>query len=358
MAYSDGYIGPARAELPALGFVLLVLVGLPLGVMAYRGLEMNRAPGRVIEISGRLPTDEQGGWTPETIVVNKGEQVRLRVTSQDVVHGFAIPKLGIDSQWIEPGKVTEIAFAADRVGRYAFLCTVWCTAGHWRMRGTLEVVDPSDPSAFVGEIDPPQIDWVATGLDLDAERVTQFVPKSRPNAANGDSLWEAASTKPITESLSGVSMTQISPSDAYELLENGAVGVAGLGELSAADRWDIVAHLWRSRTTAEALATGRRLYERDCTGCHGMEGKGDGPGADDLRAAGKLQGDDMRSAPVDFSDFEGQASASDLHYYAKLVRGGMGTGMPYWGTIYTEDELWGVIATLRSMFFEFGAAED
>jgi mono/diheme cytochrome c family protein len=46
-----------------------------------------------------------------------------------------------------------------------------------------------------------------------------------------------------------------------------------------------------------------------------------------------------------------QAGASDLLYYAKLVRGGMGTSMPYWGTIYTEEELWAVIAYLRSLAF-------
>jgi mono/diheme cytochrome c family protein len=33
---------------------------------------------------------------------------------------------------------------------------------------------------------------------------------------------------------------------------------------------------------------------------------------------------------------------------SKLVRGGMGTSMPYFGTIYGEDELWAVIAYLRS----------
>ena len=56
----------------------------------------------------------------------------------------------------------------------------------------------------------------------------------------------------------------------------------------------------------------------------------------------------MERPATDFSDLSAQAGASDLLYYGKLVRGGMGTSMPYFGTIYSEDELWAVIAYLRS----------
>ena len=60
----------------------------------------------------------------------------------------------------------------------------------------------------------------------------------------------------------------------------------------------------------------------------------------------------MDKPPGDFTDLAAQAGASDLLYYGKLVRGGMGTSMPYWGTIYSEDELWQVIAFLRSFAFQ------
>ena len=70
-----------------------------------------------------------------------------------------------------------------------------------------------------------------------------------------------------------------------------------------------------------------------------MEGMEDMPGMD--------------KPAVDFTDLTAQAGASDLLYYGKLVRGGMGTSMPYWGTIYTEDELWAVIAHLRSLAFQY-----
>ena len=63
----------------------------------------------------------------------------------------------------------------------------------------------------------------------------------------------------------------------------------------------------------------------------------------------------MDKPPTDFTDLAAQAGASDMLYYGKLVRGGMGTSMPYFGTIYSEEELWAIIAYLRSFAFEYPA---
>ncbi|MFZ2362120.1 MAG: cytochrome c, partial [Anaerolineae bacterium] len=131
---------------------------------------------------------------------------------------------------------------------------------------------------------------------------------------------------------------------------------------------DVVAHLWQTTTTPDLLRLGQGLYERDCTGCHGPAGQGDGPGAAALRqqveqrsatgmdghSPGGLHSMDMAAMErpaTDFTDLTTQAGAADMLYYGKLVRGGMGTSMPYFGTIYSEDELWAVIAYLRSFAF-------
>lgn len=42
---------------------------------------------------------------------------------------------------------------------------------------------------------------------------------------------------------------------------------------------------------------------------------------------------------------------SYIVYYGKLVRGGMGTGMPYWGSIFTDEELWALVDYVRSFAF-------
>ena len=343
----------------ALGLVLLVVLGIPLAIFGYQRLRA-AGPMRTIEITARLPTSDLGGWTPEVITVQKGERVRLRLTSADVVHGFAVPKLGIDAGWIEPGKVSEVEFVANRPGRYTTECTVYCEAGHWRMRGIIQVVDPNDPLASEQEIDPPQTDWVASGIDIDAEHPGQNVPATPPDAAKGAQLWQQISQRPASDAARELDLRRTSPSDIYSALSTLRLAEGqALSKLTPAERWDIVALLWEASTTPEARQRGAQLFQRDCTGCHGPAGQGDGPGAATIKQQNDLQGmagmenmAGMDKPPVDFTDLKAQAGASDLLYYGKLVRGGMGTSMPYWGTIYTEDDLWAVIAHLRSLGFQ------
>ena len=43
--------------------------------------------------------------------------------------------------------------------------------------------------------------------------------------------------------------------------------------------------------------------------------------------------------PADFTDARRMLAGTSALYTAKIRRGGMGTGMPYWGSIFTEEEL-------------------
>jgi mono/diheme cytochrome c family protein len=106
---------------------------------------------------------------------------------------------------------------------------------------------------------------------------------------------------------------------------------------SAQDRWDVVAYLWSLATTADRLALGQRLYLKNCAACHGERGVGDGPG-------GKSQ----PKKPADFTDLKRMLAGTSELYTAKIRRGGMGTGMPHWGNIFTEQELAALIDYLWS----------
>jgi len=378
----------SHPERIALALVLLVVVGLPLAIFGYQRLQA-AGPVRTVELTARLPTANQGGWTPEVITVQKGERVRLRLTSMDVVHGFAVPKLGIDAGWVEPGKVKVIEFVADQPGRYAYLCTVWCLDGHWRMRGVIEVIDPDDPAAAYLDVNPPQTDWVASGIDIDADHSGRFVPEHPADAANGQRLWAELSPRPLTELLASLDLRLLSPSDLYAYLSQNAEEVAAheaaaqhghsaaemaampaedlpdlpeapaLAAFSPAERWDIVAALYFAATPPRLLTSSQQLYQRDCVGCHGLDGRGDGPGAAEIAALNAGQSSDhgmaMGNPPTDFTDLAAQAGAPDMLYYGKLVRGGMGTSMPYFGTLYSEEELWAIIAYLRSFAFDYPA---
>jgi plastocyanin len=108
---------------------------------------------------------ESGGWMPQNLVAEVGKPLHLRLTSDDVMHGFVVGKLDVQSVDIRPGEISEITLTFDHPGRYVFYCTRWCSLNHWRMRGLIEVVDPGGSTA---PVEPPPL-YALLGLDLDAE---------------------------------------------------------------------------------------------------------------------------------------------------------------------------------------------
>ena len=57
--------------------------------------------------------------------------------------------------------------------------------------------------------------------------------------------------------------------------------------------------------------------------------------------------------PVDFIDPRRMLGASPALLHGKILRGGMGTGMPMWGSIFTEQQTWDLVAYLYSFQFEY-----
>jgi cytochrome c oxidase subunit 2 len=311
-----------------------------------------------IELIARQPA--AGGWSRERIVVNQGERVRLRIRSEDVVHGFAIGRLGVEAGPIEPGKVTTVEFMADRAGEFTFYCTMWCDPNHARMRGVLEVRGSPQTSP-----ERTQAASDVTLQHLDDPRDAGVVPQARPSAMRGLPLFEQrcaachGARGHGTPRASAVGHREVlldrSPADLFHMLgrtkeQQGSSEASGHGrEASPAlrelpahapfsqdwgdqQRWDVVASLWSVGTTAEQIDLGHRLYLKNCAACHGEQGAGNGPG-------GKYQ----PKTPADFTDARRMLAGSTALYTAKIRRGGMGTGMPYWGSIFTEEELAAVV---------------
>lgn len=83
-------------------------------------------------------TAKQFAFTPDTIEVNKGDKVRLVITSMDVPHGFSIPEYGINER-LNPGKPATIEFTADKEGTFTTFCSVFCGSGHSNMKGKIVV---------------------------------------------------------------------------------------------------------------------------------------------------------------------------------------------------------------------------
>jgi mono/diheme cytochrome c family protein/plastocyanin len=287
---------------------------------------------------------ENGGWSPEVIQAEAGKPLHLRMTSDDVVHGFAIGQMDMEPVDIEPGKVTDVTLTFDKPGVYTFFCTRWCGVNHWRMRGTIEVSgSPTD----TGPAPIPL--YVTLSLDIDAKHEAPVLPSRQPSAINGQKL---AANLEISKFTNTDFYRANSPYELFDALE-----VTGL---SAVKKWDVVSYVWQSNTTPEGLANGRDLYAQNCAACHGENGAGDGVFADDLAKAGDASIQSMNGmadmsmqTPVDFTDSKRMLGAAPAILQGKILRGGMGTGMPMWGSIFTEDQIWDLVAYLYSFQFEY-----
>ena len=78
-------------------------------------------------------------FTPAKIQAHVGEQMTLRFTSSEGVHGVESADLGIPKTTIPPGKVTEVSFTPKKAGTYVIHCAILCGDGHDKMTLTVEV---------------------------------------------------------------------------------------------------------------------------------------------------------------------------------------------------------------------------
>jgi cytochrome c oxidase subunit 2 len=79
-------------------------------------------------------------YSPNEIVLKKGQPVVLEFTSLDFVHGFKIPDLNLRAD-LPPGKVNRVRLMPDKEGVYDFLCDNFCGDNHEEMNGRIIVKD-------------------------------------------------------------------------------------------------------------------------------------------------------------------------------------------------------------------------
>ncbi len=107
------------------------------------------------------------------------------------------------------------------------------------------------------------------------------------------------------------------------------------GSLDEQDRWDVMAYVYSLGIDEFFFADGKAVYDENCAGCHGVEGRGDGPDAEDA---------------ADFTDQEKMVSVSGVQI-VQSVAPGMG---PEWHT--TEglemNDYFSVAAYVRTLSFD------
>jgi mono/diheme cytochrome c family protein len=89
-----------------------------------------------------------------------------------------------------------------------------------------------------------------------------------------------------------------------------------------------------------AATAGKQIFDNNCSPCHGMDAKGDGPAAASLNPK-----------PADLAAVE--SGLSDAYMFWRISEGGamppFNSQMPSWKTTLTEEQIWQVITYLRTL---------
>ena len=314
--------------------LVLLIAGLFTAIM------IGRRSVQAVEIHAVMP--EKGGWLPGNLTAEVKVPLNLRLTSDDVMHGFAIGQQPWPAVDVKPGQVTELSLTFDEPGTYTYYCTRWCGPNHWRMRGTIEVSDEENGPPSTESVKQPL--YISLGLDIDAAHEIDDRLDRSPSVVDGKALDFALPAQFRTRDV----YLEQTPFELWQVLRADP-GTAGLSDTEI---WDLIAFIWQSQTTPESLQLGQRLYAQNCAACHGENGDGDG-----VMAPSKPAENDSESfgrallPPSDFTNSQEMLGASSAILQGKIIRGGMGTGMPYWGTIFTDKEIEALVDYLWAFQF-------
>jgi len=87
---------------------------------------------------------------------------------------------------------------------------------------------------------------------------------------------------------------------------------------------------------ADASIEGAKVFKSNCETCHGPQGRGDGP-----------IGEALDPKPQNLAKL--QTVAGDDYLFWRITEGRPGTSMPPWKNILTEEQIWQVVAFVRTL---------
>jgi cytochrome c oxidase subunit 2 len=88
--------------------------------------------------------------TQSRLVIPADRDVYFTFTTQDVIHSFYVPDLGL-KQDIIPGQASRARTQATQNGTYPLYCAELCGVGHTRMHGTVVVMEPDEYEAWLDD---------------------------------------------------------------------------------------------------------------------------------------------------------------------------------------------------------------
>ncbi len=110
--------------------------------------DMRAMPANALEVH---VTGKQWAWTMEykngvkavELVVPVNKDIKIILTSEDVIHSFFIPSFRIKQDAV-PGRYSTLWFRAEKLGEFHVFCTEFCGTSHSAMLSKVKVVSQED----------------------------------------------------------------------------------------------------------------------------------------------------------------------------------------------------------------------
>jgi cytochrome c oxidase subunit 2 len=122
----------------ALALLALFLAFWVVGFHQYLTIERPPDDARTVFVTARQWmwkfSYADGRSAEDVLVVPRGADIKLAMTSRDVIHAFYVPAFRI-KQDVVPGRYTTAWFRAEKAGTYPILCAEYCGTDHSAMRG-------------------------------------------------------------------------------------------------------------------------------------------------------------------------------------------------------------------------------
>ena len=104
----------------------------------------------------RYPGPDGQFGTPDDIVtlndirVPQGVPIVVELAATDVLHSFSLPNFRVKQDAV-PGTINRLWWQAKETGVFDIACAQHCGANHYKMRGTLTVLEPAAFEAWAAE---------------------------------------------------------------------------------------------------------------------------------------------------------------------------------------------------------------
>ena len=158
-------------------------------------------PRDQIEEYGKAGAKKNANYLLEVdqpMVVPVGKKVRLLITSNDVIHGWYVPQLGVNQYGI-PGFIKDAWFTIEKAGTYRGQCSQICGKEHGYMPIVVIAKEPGEYAAWVKDMKakmpaPPPAAAEAAPQQVAAAAPAGAAAAAPAKAADGKTTYDTVCT--------------------------------------------------------------------------------------------------------------------------------------------------------------------